>query len=78
MDDIYDATPRKTDTPDQPQIAVEPKAKKGPQVDFSETASSIRRSSPYMTSDTRKDLWDFSVRLSAMGTIESYDWPKGP
>jgi hypothetical protein len=29
-----------------------------------------------MTSDTRKDLWDFSDSLSSIGTIESYDWVK--
>jgi hypothetical protein len=37
----------------------------GHQVDFSETASSIRRSSPYMTSDARRDLWDFSDSLAS-------------
>ncbi|RFU80467.1 hypothetical protein TARUN_1760 [Trichoderma arundinaceum] len=31
----------------------------GPQVDFSETASTIRRSSPFSMSDAHKSLWDF-------------------
>ncbi|KAM0263558.1 hypothetical protein ACHAQJ_001177 [Trichoderma viride] len=45
--------------------AKQPSLTPAPKVDFSETASSIRRSSPFLTSDARKDLWDFSDTLSS-------------
>ncbi|KAH6608472.1 hypothetical protein Trco_001818 [Trichoderma cornu-damae] len=36
-------------------------------VDFSETASTIRRSSPFGTSDACKDIWDFEYSASSSG-----------
>ncbi|KAL7783581.1 hypothetical protein V8C37DRAFT_397066 [Trichoderma ceciliae] len=39
-----------------------------PQIDFSETASTIRRSSPFAIKDASKDLWDFSESFSSRGS----------
>ncbi|KAM0457381.1 hypothetical protein ACHAO4_003180 [Trichoderma viride] len=51
--------PKNKNLPDTVPLK-EPPLTPGPQVDFSETASTIRRSSPFLTSDARKDIWDFS------------------
>ncbi|KAK5988563.1 hypothetical protein PT974_10047 [Cladobotryum mycophilum] len=45
--------------PTAAQVAVQQSPQKDHQVDFSETASTIRRSSPFGFGDTLKELWDF-------------------
>ncbi|KAH8123668.1 hypothetical protein FP744_10005804 [Trichoderma asperellum] len=63
IEQMFSQDPKNKNLPDTVPLQ-EPSLTPGPQVDFSETASTIRRSSPFLTSDARKDIWDFSDSLS--------------
>lgn len=63
MEKLLSQDPKNKNLPDTVPLN-DPSLTPGPQVDFSETASTIRRSSPFLTSDTQRDIWDFSDSLS--------------
>ncbi|KAM0487131.1 hypothetical protein ACHAPX_000400 [Trichoderma viride] len=57
--ELLSQDPKNTNLPDTVPLKESPLTP-GPHIDFSETASTVRRSSPFLTSDARKDIWDFS------------------
>lgn len=59
IEQLFSQDPKNKNLPDTVPLQ-EPSLTPGPQIDFSETASTIRRSSPLLTSDVQKDIWDFS------------------
>ncbi|KAL6904159.1 hypothetical protein GGI43DRAFT_381847 [Trichoderma evansii] len=63
IEQLFSQDPKNKNLPDTVPLK-EPSLTPGPQVDFSETASTIRRSSPFLTSDAQRDIWDFSDSLS--------------
>ncbi|PNP46870.1 hypothetical protein TGAMA5MH_01823 [Trichoderma gamsii] len=69
--------PKNTNLPDTVPLK-EPSLTPGPHIDFSETASTVRRSSPFLTSDARKDIWDFSDSQSGSDSPSNALEPTDP
>ncbi|KAL7924412.1 hypothetical protein ACQKWADRAFT_331382 [Trichoderma austrokoningii] len=70
VEQLLSQDPKNRNLPDTVPLK-EPSLTPGPQIDFSETASTVHRSSPFLTSDAKKDIWDFSDSQSSGGSPPS-------